>query len=340
MTNYNKYFSYDINADTSESIRKVTILRNGSDKSDLIATFNQNKTVAFFNTINGKKVFSRMIGKKPIIGLVTSKPSSREDAETPYPIAASISADNKIMLISSLDGSSIKTVKPKNTEVRSIALHYGPISSKSAAVEMFLVIASSDLKLFLWNLSTNICTKVFKGHRENIYSINITEVDKVEDGWSVLLISTSADKTARSWDLTKGGMKHIFRHKSTVGASCMSKAGVLVTGTSDGKIFIWDEGSAILLITLKGHLDAIFCLDFWYGEEVLLVSCSMDHSVRVWDIEKGENVATLLGHECAVRSVCVAYFPDSRIISCGADGTVKVEEVTIFKTLLYRVFIR
>ena len=64
---------------------------------------------------------------------------------------------------------------------------------------------------------------------------------------------------------------------------CVLNDGLLATGGSDNKIYIWDIDRLQHLGVLQGHTGSIACLDF---QENLLVSASFDTFIRLWTTEK------------------------------------------------------
>ncbi|MFC1762175.1 protein kinase [Planctomycetota bacterium] len=99
-------------------------------------------------------------------------------------------------------------------------------------------------------------------------------------------------------------------------------AKLVVSGSRDDKLRIWDVGSSEL--TMDCHLDnngvcsAVFTQD---GKRV--VAGCVDGAIKVVEIDTGEVVMTLSGHKGMVHSVAIS--PDGkRIISGGEDGMLKI----------------
>ncbi|HEU5381039.1 MAG TPA: helix-turn-helix domain-containing protein [Ktedonobacteraceae bacterium] len=110
---------------------------------------------------------------------------------------------------------------------------------------------------------------------------------------------------------------------STVLCMTLSHDGTLLAaGTSSGEIRIWLSGSAVPLLTLRGHSDWIRSLAFSLDGN-LLVSGSEDRMLRVWDAHSGRCLMVLEGHQGSVRSV--AFSPDNEIVASGSeDGTLRL----------------
>ena len=97
---------------------------------------------------------------------------------------------------------------------------------------------------------------------------------------------------------------------------------ILVSGSSDKTIKVWDIESGNQLFTLWGHqapvLSVVVTPD---GKRV--ISGSSDKTLKVWDLQQTRELFTLQGHQSWILSVAVT--PDSRrAISGSFDKTLKV----------------
>lgn len=93
---------------------------------------------------------------------------------------------------------------------------------------------------------------------------------------------------------------------------------ILVTGSRDRYLKIWDIRTGSLIRTLKGHLGSVLCLQF---DGRFLISGSSDAALIVWDIHTAERIRTLRGHEESVLNV---KFKDDVLVSCSKDRTVRI----------------
>ena len=93
---------------------------------------------------------------------------------------------------------------------------------------------------------------------------------------------------------------------------------VLITGSCDRTIRVWNLESGVELHCLRGHTRAVRALQF---DEVKLITGSMDSTLKVWDWRRGKCIKTLSGHTEGV--VCLNF--DSNVLASGSvDSTIKV----------------
>ncbi|PWN42307.1 WD40 repeat-like protein [Ceraceosorus guamensis] len=115
--------------------------------------------------------------------------------------------------------------------------------------------------------------------------------------------------------------------------------GIIVSGSRDRTVRVWDGQRGLCLYTLKGHLGSVLCLD--YDEETLITGSS-DATVIIWDfrlcatraratdsgIDAGSGevwvpskIGKLEGHGAGVLDVS---FDKEWIISTSKDTTIRI----------------
>lgn len=173
------------------------------------------------------------------------------------------------------------------------------------------------------------------------------------------LISGSADKTLRQWDLVKGRCVQTLdvlwaaAQASTLGSEttwrpsgrlpdasadfvgavqCFDAA--LACGTADGMVRLWDLRSGQVHRSLVGHTGPITCLQF---DDVHLVTGSQDRSIRVsvlficrsngtanigqiWDLRTG-SIFDAYAYDKPITSMM---FDTKRIVAAAGENVVKV----------------
>lgn len=185
-----------------------------------------------------------------------------------------------------------------------------------------------DVNLFQEDIKTKYRTPILTintdGHTATIQDVIFTEDGKY-------LISASADKTVKVWNVESGKVVRTFRfqigpkHEGMIFAASLSPDNkTLAIGGSIGhsrpKILMLDFQSGKVKKVLWGHTNTINDLVF-SNDGKILASCSMDRTVRIWDVQNGKEIRSLKGHSQPIYQVAIS--PDNdRIISASWDHTL------------------
>jgi platelet-activating factor acetylhydrolase IB subunit alpha len=172
----------------------------------------------------------------------------------------------------------------------------------------YLVSASRDKTLRVWDISTGYCTRTIRGHADWVRDVS----PSFDGKW---FVSAGVDQTARLWDASNGepratflGHEHViecvtfappsaYPHLATLAGLkkpplATSSAEFVATGSRDKSIKLWD-GRGTLIKTLVGHDNWVRGLVFHPGGKYLL-SVSDDKTIRCWDLsQEGKCVKTL-----------------------------------------------
>ncbi|KAK4204911.1 WD40-repeat-containing domain protein [Triangularia verruculosa] len=158
-----------------------------------------------------------------------------------------------------------------------------------------------------------------------------------------VLVSGSADKTLRQWDLEKGrcvqtldvmwaaaqatalshdndAWKQTNKAPDTsadfVGALQVFES-ALACGTADGMVRLWDLRSGQVHRSLVGHTGPVTCLQF---DDVHLVTGSLDRSIRIWDLRTG-SIYDAYAYDNPITGMM---FDQRRIVAAAGEDVVKV----------------
>lgn len=112
-------------------------------------------------------------------------------------------------------------------------------------------------------------------------------------------------------------------HRAAVNAVAISPNGQLVvSGSSDKTLRIWNPVTGRSLHTLEGHTAAINAVAI-SPDGQLIVSGSSDKTLRVWDLESLTVMQLLKGHKGAVNAVAIA--PNGQfMVSGSSDNTLRI----------------
>lgn len=98
--------------------------------------------------------------------------------------------------------------------------------------------------------------------------------------------------------------------------------GILASGSTDGRIRIWNLDTGYRIHTLAAHDGLVLALAF-SADGKRLASSSSDTTVRLWDMESYELLATLLSHADSVHAV--AFSQDcTHLASGGKDRQLRL----------------
>jgi len=93
---------------------------------------------------------------------------------------------------------------------------------------------------------------------------------------------------------------------------------VLVSGSLDNTIRVWDVETGKAITTLFGHIEGIWAIA---SDKLRLVSGSHDRTIKVWMREESRCLATLVGHRGAVTCLAMG---DDKIVSGSDDGDIRI----------------
>jgi U3 small nucleolar RNA-associated protein 15 len=196
--------------------------------------------------------------------------------------------------------SSSSSGQPAFTVHKNISRFHHPVSATAYRRDAsLLACASSEGKIQVFDLSSRIVLRTFRGHNTDVKCVFFTH-----DMESV--VSCSDDHTARVWDIPGNTQRGIFKgHTDYVrcGLELQGRANTLVTGSYDHTVKLWDMRTQQCTLTLD------------HGEPVMAVVAAASGSlvysaggnyIRVWDIlSGGKCVAVLNNHSQEITSLCI-----------------------------------
>ena len=173
-----------------------------------------------------------------------------------------------------------------------------------------------------------------RGHEGAVHALAFS----VDGAW---LMSGSADRTMRVWDMAHGTISTIhplFDRVDAIGALSVggtqelsaAASGPFAGGSLDNTIKLWQSHSDRPTRVLEGHTANVRSVAFAPGVD-RLASASADGTLKLWDPRSGE---CLLTQPNGVRVDVLVFSPDARWLAAGlADGTVRVLDPKTLATL-------
>jgi WD40 repeat protein len=133
-------------------------------------------------------------------------------------------------------------------------------------------------------------------------------------------ISNTAPKSLKpTWNCVRTLTGH---HSSITAIAFSPDGGMIVSGSADRTVKIWNPNSRLSQATLSGHSSLIDAVAISSNGKIL-VSGSWDYTIKIWDLETQELLDTLCQHSGWIKSLAIS--PDGKyLVSGSADKTVKI----------------
>ncbi|KAL1305854.1 hypothetical protein AAFC00_004008 [Neodothiora populina] len=137
-------------------------------------------------------------------------------------------------------------------------------------------------------------------------------------------VTAADDATLKIFDFA-GGVEESVLTGHQWDAKCVDwhpTKGLLVSGSKDHQVKLWDPRTGRCLTTLHGHKNTVSKTLFEPQHGVLLASCARDSTARVFDIRMMRDVFLLRGHEKEISTLAWHPIHSSMLTTGGADGSM------------------
>lgn len=184
----------------------------------------------------------------------------------------------------------------KGRAVKTFRAHADAVTALAASRDgQFLVTASADKTLKLWDVQSGVLRKTFSGHTANVTAVAFAP----DMHW---IVSGSNDRTLKIWDVvTAKDVQTLTGHAEGVNAVALAPdASWVASASDDNTVRIWPLKQGRLdadrdVVVLEGHKRQVTALAVSPDGKFLL-SGSQDKTLRLWDAKKGKSLQTLEGH--------------------------------------------
>ncbi|KAF6764882.1 F-box/WD repeat-containing protein pof1 [Ephemerocybe angulata] len=179
--------------------------------------------------------------------------------------------------------------------------------------------ASDDGTIKLWDLTLRACVRVFTGHVGQVQSMKLLVSEDCSEGDSDSMDVSTPD--AKTLALPVDNAQPSSSSSSSAAATevpAKGKKPLLISGSLDNTIRVWDIESGTVTKTLFGHIEGVWGVA---ADKLRLVSGSHDRTIKVWNREDSKCTATLVGHQAAVS--CLALGED-KIVSGSDDNDIRI----------------
>ena len=171
------------------------------------------------------------------------------------------------------------------TGLRTFALNLdGAMSVTVSPDGKTMASCSKDKTIKFWDILSGVCIKTLSEQMGEVTSVQINSN-------GILLLSSSKNSCNRLWDIRVGRPlpKRFKGHQNTsknfVTAGFGPSERLIVGGSEDGAVYLWDAETTNFLQRLEGHTDIVY-QTAWNNAQSLLASCSHDGTVKTWGAVK------------------------------------------------------
>ncbi|MBS0264343.1 MAG: hypothetical protein JSS02_20570 [Planctomycetes bacterium] len=177
-------------------------------------------------------------------------------------------------------------------------------------------VANGQPVVFVRDIASGNVTKTLAGHTAPVTALNFS-LDNAR------LISGSADKTARVWNLADGAALAKFEvHTNTVSAVGLNSNGTqAVSGAADNSLKVWNVADGKEIANCAGHAGAVSAALFTPNNQAV-ISASADQTIRVWNPTNGQASAQF-GFGQPVTSLALSV-DGQKLAATGTDNNVRL----------------
>lgn len=234
--------------------------------------------------------------------------------------------DGDLLVSGSVD-KTIKIWKFRDKSIFTLRGHTDWVNAvKIDAMSRTIFSASDDLTVRLWDLDTNKCLRIFKGHVGQVqqivplprdFEVDNREADTYVDD-SGTQSSTDEVSSQEAANCVASAAESAYNDTFHYSTDRIAPPCYILTSALDSTIRLWEVPTGKCVKTFFGHVEGVWALA---ADALRVVSGAEDRMVKVWDARTGACEKTYTGHAGPVTCVGLS---DSRMCSGSEDGEVRM----------------
>lgn len=283
----------------------IAISRNGLT----LATGSGEKIIKIWD-IHSNKYLQSLEGHLSEINTIAFSSNSQ--------IMATGSVDRTVKLWDITTGKCLKTLQGRTDFVHSV--EFGDDGK--------IIASGSQHEIRLWDVSSGQCITNISEYKDWLYSLALSP-----DGQLLACANLGNDNhIIRLWQvqyLHRGNGFHtpekiLQGHTDNIWSIAFSPDGkIIVSGSSDRTVKIWDSQTGQCLNTLLGHTRPVLSVAFSPNGQII-ASCGGHSIIKLWDVTTGECIQTIQ----EVASYILKFSPHNYILASGnTSGVIKLWDV-------------
>lgn len=193
----------------------------------------------------------------------------------------------------------------------------------------YLISASCDTTVKVWNAQKGFCMSTLKTHRDYVQALAYAK-DREQ------VASAGLDKEIFLWDvntltaLTASNntvtTSNLHGSRDSIYSLAMNPPGnVIVSGSTENTLRVWDPRTCTRLMKLKGHTENIKALVV-SPDGTHVISGSSDGTIKLWSLGEQTCIQTLHSHDEGVWSLLMTE-NFSHVISGSRDKKIVMTEL-------------
>lgn len=136
-------------------------------------------------------------------------------------------------------------------------------------------------------------------------------------------------KVGTNWKYGRYSTKIIKGH--TNGVMCLQfDEQILMTGSYDATVKIWDLETGEEIRTITGHTAGIRCLQY---DETRLITGSLDATIKIWNWRTGDCIKTLDGHAAGIIGL---HWNEKTLATGSMDNTIRIHDFNTYQRYVLR----